>query len=444
MALRSKARGLDRISPRALRKHLPSELRVIQRKCMNRTYHFTAYKEVLLPKGKHKAPREIAVPTVRDRVVLRAAKDYLADRFSVEVKHQLPNEVVRSVAAVHKVVPSDTVALKLDVKGFYDNIDHDILRKKLRRRVTSKVFWHLIDGSITCGSVGGGGRGGSRVPPRNAGVPQGLPISNALADIYLSSFDGLVSRLKGVVGYWRFVDDVLIFSSADRVEAVKNSVDSALQRVNLSATTDPADPKFHQADLTVAFQYLGYEFNANGVTVPRTKIVDFLDSIARLLAWHTHNRSSVLNRLPMLSPIDFDRAFVEDLNERITGAVNEGRLFGWIPYFQGLDDVARLHWIDAVVRKLVLRFGGLGRTVPASLKRTTTAYYKVRHGAAQDGYLHDYANYRSVASKKRYLADRGLIDTRVSYSDGELNHRFALRRQRNLQRLEMDEGTPSG
>ncbi len=90
--------------------------------------------------------------------------------------------------------------LKLDIKKYFDSIDHGILLRLLARRVKDKdllsLFEKLFDTYHT--------RPGK-------GLPIGNLISQHLANFYLGSFDHWIKQDRKIKGYLRYMDDMLIF-----------------------------------------------------------------------------------------------------------------------------------------------------------------------------------------------------------------------------------------
>jgi retron-type reverse transcriptase len=81
----SRASGIDNLSQKMFKLRLDDEVSIISRKVLAGTYHFTKYKLKLVSKGRGKPPREISIPTIRDRIALRALCDFLAERFSSDI-----------------------------------------------------------------------------------------------------------------------------------------------------------------------------------------------------------------------------------------------------------------------------------------------------------------------------------------------------------------------
>lgn len=92
--------------------------------------------------------------------------------------------------------------LKLDVKKFYESIDHKILKDLLRRKFKDKELLKLFDEIIDSNEVG---------------LPLGSLISQYFANFYLSYLDHFLKEDLGVKYYFRYMDDLVILSN-DKTE----------------------------------------------------------------------------------------------------------------------------------------------------------------------------------------------------------------------------------
>ncbi|MGL6001807.1 MAG: RNA-dependent DNA polymerase, partial [Plesiomonas sp.] len=144
----SGATGIDNMNQYAFRKQLDSQVEIISRKITDGSYKFSKYKLKLITKGRGKAPREISIPTVRDRIALRALCDFLQERFASSVKFSLPQDVIKSVK-------DDVISgcydsfIKLDVSNFYPSVKHNILRTQLRKRIKNDAILDVIFSAVT-------------------------------------------------------------------------------------------------------------------------------------------------------------------------------------------------------------------------------------------------------------------------------------------------------
>lgn len=95
-----------------------------------------------------------------------------------------------------KDVPGTKYCLKLDIRKFYPNIDHDILKGLLRRKIKDPDLLWLLDNIIDSAP----------------GVPIGNYLSQYFANFYLAYFDHWIKEQKQVKYYFRYADDVVILS----------------------------------------------------------------------------------------------------------------------------------------------------------------------------------------------------------------------------------------
>jgi len=94
-------------------------------------------------------------------------------------------------------IKDNNFCLKLDVKKFYENIDHDILKELLRRKFKDQDLLWLLDDIIDSTN----------------GVPIGNYLSQFFANFYLSGFDHWIKEVKRVRSYYRYCDDIVILGN---------------------------------------------------------------------------------------------------------------------------------------------------------------------------------------------------------------------------------------
>jgi retron-type reverse transcriptase len=87
----SGAIGIDRVRPAKLEPIIKSEVKFISEKVQSGGYKFTAYKEKLISKGANSNPRQISIPTARDRITLRALCECLTEIYP-ESRLRLPTQ----------------------------------------------------------------------------------------------------------------------------------------------------------------------------------------------------------------------------------------------------------------------------------------------------------------------------------------------------------------
>ncbi len=89
----SGATGIDNLDQYAFRPQLEDQIAILSRKVFSGTYQFSKYKLKLVSKGRKKIPREISIPTVRDRIALRALCDFLGEHYKDTISFDLPQNM---------------------------------------------------------------------------------------------------------------------------------------------------------------------------------------------------------------------------------------------------------------------------------------------------------------------------------------------------------------
>lgn len=106
------------------------------------------------------------------------------------------NAADKAIKAALKDKASTLYCLQIDVQKFYPSIDHTILKTLLRRKIKDVDCLWLLDGIIDSAP----------------GLPIGNYLSQYLSNFYLSPFDHWLKEVKRVRYYFRYVDDIAIFS----------------------------------------------------------------------------------------------------------------------------------------------------------------------------------------------------------------------------------------
>lgn len=432
----SSARGIDRISPNQFARRLPGKLETVRQKCKDGTYKFAPYLEVLQLKSREKPPRTISIPTVRDRLVLHILKEILHSAFADCVPRTLPNDYIRQISAQFETHRTAAV-VKADIVSFYDNIDHRRLLSLLSNELPAHVH-RLVERAIRNPTVKRDEHRAddSRLRPISAGVPQGLAISNILAEIYVRDVDAAIEA-QGSLPYFRYVDDILVFVEPGKEDSRYGQIRSSLADAGLELS----DEKKFYGPIQMPFEYLGYHLELPRISVREATRRRFIDSLAAMFARY-HYGVEPRYRGEWLSAEARRLVFVEELNERITGAVSENRRYGWLFYFSEINDLSLLYRIDKVIGDIWNRYmKGSGR---ATVKRLVRAYYEVRYAQLGE-YIHNYNRYDTLKRKLEFLVRRGYLDpaSTAQFTDEQIELMFAQARGRNLARLEADVGLVS-
>lgn len=132
-----------------------------------------------------------------------------------------------------------------------------------------------------------------------------------------------------------------------------------------------------------------------------------------------------------------------ELNEKISGAISSKRKYGWIAYFNQINDLTLLHKLDAVVRTMFLRMPDFNRTAPAGLKTFRRAFYEMKFNP-NGGYVRNFDSYVTRAERWQFLVSRGLIGEADALTDTEISDHFHAYVKRQLSEMHADEGRMYG
>lgn len=176
-------------------------------KLKNKTYKTSEYRvfKLVVDSGKE---REIyKLPYYPDRIVHHAivnimepiwTNSFTRDTYSC-IKGRGIHGAFRTLRKALDRDPDGTkYCLKLDVRKFYPSIDHEILKKIVRRKIKDPNLLWLLDEIIDSAP----------------GVPIGNYLSQYLANLYLTDFDHWLKEKVNVNYYWRYCDDMVVLSGS--------------------------------------------------------------------------------------------------------------------------------------------------------------------------------------------------------------------------------------
>lgn len=334
--------GIDGTSKEKFDEILDSELSLIQRKIENNIYDFSFYKQKLIVKSMNKT-REISIPTLRDKLVIKYLDFYIRDKFE-EVTKNISNaqQIIKKVKDSKNKYDS---FIKVDIQNFFSSINHEILVNKLKSNIDDETILNLITKVITQSTVDVNTPFKQRIKYNNKeGLPQGLSISGLLSEIYL--FD-LVQKysIKDNLEFFRYVDDVLIFCKKSDIEEITKSLKSDFEDLKLTIHDFAINSnKSSFGNINEPFEFLGYKFEDKLISVRETSIQKMYANISKLFTLYKNKKYFSKEE------------FITRLNLKITGCVIDGKKYGWISFFSLINDYTLLFMLDKFVEKSCKNF----------------------------------------------------------------------------------------
>ncbi len=244
---RDGAVGVDGQTFEAYAENSESKLRDLLNRAKSGTYRAPPVRRAYIPKGTGTETRPIGIPTVEDKVLQRAVvmvlepiyeQDFLDCSYGFRPgrsAHQALDTLWRQLMGL-----GGGWVVEVDIRKFFDTLDHARLREFLQRRVRDGVMLRLIGKWLNAGVLEDGAWSAAE-----EGTPQGGVISPLLANIYLHYVldewyeRDVKPRLKGPSFLIRYADDfVMGFSCEEDAQRVMEVLPKRFAKFGLTLHPD--------------------------------------------------------------------------------------------------------------------------------------------------------------------------------------------------------------
>jgi RNA-directed DNA polymerase len=260
--------GVDSQSLSDFEKDLGNNLYKLWNRMSSGSYHPPPVLRVEIEKPDG-GVRPLGIPTVTDRIAQMVVKlqiePELERHFHPDSNGYRPDKSAhQALLTAKKRCNRRSWVLDMDIKGFFEEINHDLLMRAVRRHV--KESWQLmyIQRWLTAPVQHGDGQ----LEEKRKGTPQGGVISPLLANLFLHyAFDVWVEKNWPGIQFERYADDIICHCASEReTEGLKALLDDRFNRCGL--TLHPAKTKIAYCKggwnktpyKTVSFDFLGYTF----------------------------------------------------------------------------------------------------------------------------------------------------------------------------------------
>jgi group II intron reverse transcriptase/maturase len=319
--------GVDKETAKQFKENLDQNLSELLEQLKQKKYKAKLIKRVNIPKENGKT-RPLGIPTVKDKIVQKAAAQILEAIYDQEFLKSSygyrpgvgPQKAVKELTK--EIQGKYSYIVEADIKGYFNNIDHEWLMKMLQLRIKDKAFLGLIKKWLKAGILETDGK----VIHPITGCPQGSIVSPILANIYLHYtldlwFEKTVkSRSQGEAYICRFADDfICAFRYKNDAERFYKVLGKRLGKFKLELAKEKTKiisfSRFRKEENT-SFEFLGFEYRwkvsqkGKDIISRQTTQKKLTKSIQNFTKWCKENRNNRLKKI------------VDMLNAKLRGYFN--------------------------------------------------------------------------------------------------------------------------
>lgn len=312
------AAGVDGITYEEYVLDAESHAERLLEKLKNRSYRAKLVRRQYIPKLNGKM-RPLGIPALDDKVLQLACARILEAVFDpIFYEHSYgyrrgygAHDALTELKLTLQFKPVRYV-VEADIKGFFDNLDHDFLLKMIEKRVDDKAFINLIRKWLKAGVLE---KAGEIIHPVS-GTPQGGIISPILANIYLhyaldswfiQSVKPSCDALNTYCNFVRYADDfVCVFYSRECAQEFYEALQMRLGKFKLDV--EPSKTKLllfskYSIKESESFTFLSFDFfmDVNTKGKPQVKLITskkkLMNSLKEFKVWVKKNKSTSISQL---------------------------------------------------------------------------------------------------------------------------------------------------
>ncbi|NOQ74791.1 MAG: group II intron reverse transcriptase/maturase [Crocinitomix sp.] len=325
--------GIDGVNFIEFEENLSKNLYKIWNRLSSGSYFPPYVKEVAIPK-KSGGVRLLGIPTIADRVAQTVLKEYLEPRFEAifwpsSFGYRPKKSAHDALTQVRGNCREYSWVIDLDIKGFFDNLDHDLLLKAVDLHVEEKWVKMYIKRWLETAVVKADGE---ILEKQGKGTPQGGVISPLLANLFLHyAFDVWMGKSYPHLRFARYADDVIVHCITQKeAEQVLDSIHKRMESCKLELHPKKTkivyckDFRRKAKYPNVKFDFLGFSFQ------PRTCLskerqrpfLGFDPAISR------SSGKEIVATLRKLQLKRWSKATIEEIADILNPKIR-----GWINYF---------------------------------------------------------------------------------------------------------------
>ena len=344
--------GIDEVDFVKYEENLGNNLYRLWNRMSSGSYMPETVKVVEIPK-KSGGIRRLGVPTIDDRIAQMVAKNEIEPELDnmlfVENSYGYrPNKsAIDAVGTARQRCWRYDYVIDLDIRGLFDNIDHELLMKAVRKHVQKKWILLYIERWLKAPFQWIDGR----TEPRTAGTPQGGVISPVLANLFMHyTFDRWMQTNYSYCPFERYADDTVVHCESEaQARFILDKIQERMQQCRLEL--HPIKTKIvyckdkdRQGGFgNTEFDFLGYTFK--GIIIrDRTGRIqrNFLASVSKASC------QALRDKIKKLEIHKMSGSKIEMIAELVNPILR-----GWMNYFGVYNKSAMKNALDCVQRRLI-------------------------------------------------------------------------------------------
>ena len=342
--------GIDGIGFEDYERNLKNNLYKLWNRMSSGSYFPKPVMAVEIPK-KNGGVRVLGIPTIEDRIAQMTAtlciEPILDPLFHEDSYGYRPNKsALDAVGRARERCWKYDYVIDLDIKGLFDNIDHELLMKAVRKHVRAPWILLYIERWLKAPFSKEGA-----LIERTAGTPQGGVISPVLANLFMHyAFDEWMKRTYPYCPFERYADDTVIHCKTEaQARFILDKVNERMQQCRLEL--HPQKTKIvYCKDKDRTGDYGCTEFDFLGYTFRKTLIKDRLGRIQwNFLASVSKKASqSLKDKIKAMELHKRSGSKIEMIAEAINPTVR-----GWMNYFGAYNKSAMKGTLNVIQRRLI-------------------------------------------------------------------------------------------
>jgi len=326
--------GVDQVSLEKFQEDLDKNLYKIWNRLSSGSYFPPPVREVEIPK-KDGRMRKLGIPTVGDRIAQQVLKSYLEPQLE-KVFHDSSygyrplKSAHQAIEAVRTNIRNYAWVLDMDIKSFFDEVDHTLLMRALDRHVEEKWVKMYVKRWLEMPVQEKTGHLRRR---EGRGTPQGGVISPLLANLFLHYvLDQWLRNKYPGISFVRYADDVIIHCRTEaEAKHILGVIKDRLQVCKLRLNEDKTkivycqDYRREKKHYRKKFDFLGFSFRPRSM---KSKRIDGGMFLGYDCAISTASKKKILAEIKAINLQRWSTVTIEELAKILNPKIR-----GWVNYF---------------------------------------------------------------------------------------------------------------